>query len=203
MADGRCFAVAPATGCSRIECDPSSNVILATQLASIPTGFVLKVQNSVSMNSGLAWRQQAALVPTKVRAPPTIIPCASSTCSTSSSFTESPNNRRGAIRGTLSASRPRPRPSVVAASEPVGRAASGPVRKLDNVYDVVVVGGGISGLTTALALTTKHGMSNYLVTESRERVGGNITSLRADGYTWEEGPNSFQPSDSVLQIAVS
>lgn len=69
-------------------------------------------------------------------------------------------------------------------------------------YDAVIVGGGISGLVAAQALAAKHGVSNFLVTEARERVGGNITSLEANGYIWEEGPNSFQPNDSMLQIAV-
>ena len=70
------------------------------------------------------------------------------------------------------------------------------------VYDAVIVGGGISGLTTAQALTSKHNVSNFLVTEARERVGGNITSMQGDGFIWEEGPNSFQPNDFMLQIAV-
>eukprot|EP00798_Chlamydomonas_sp_ICE-L_P007469 gene7469-611_t len=72
----------------------------------------------------------------------------------------------------------------------------------DAVYDTVIVGAGISGLVTAQALKSKHNMNNFLVTEARERVGGNITSLEADGYVWEEGPNSFQPSDAILQAAV-
>ena len=44
---------------------------------------------------------------------------------------------------------------------------------------VVVVGGGISGLCTAQALVTKHAGAarRVLVTESRERVGGNITTV--------------------------
>ena len=71
-----------------------------------------------------------------------------------------------------------------------------------NVYDAVIVGAGISGLTTAQALQSKHGLTNFLVTEARERVGGNITSMEGDGYVWEEGPNSFQPNDFMLQIAV-
>lgn len=72
------------------------------------------------------------------------------------------------------------------------------------VYDAVIVGAGISGLVTALALDTKHSgnVQSVLVTEARERVGGNITSCSNGEYLWEEGPNSFQPSDSVLEAAV-
>lgn len=73
------------------------------------------------------------------------------------------------------------------------------------VLDTVVVGAGISGLVTAQALATKHSdkVKSFLVTEGRERVGGNITSMQGDGYVWEEGPNSFQPNDAMLQAAVS
>lgn len=70
------------------------------------------------------------------------------------------------------------------------------------VYDSIIVGAGISGLTTAQTLKAKHGISNFLVTEARERVGGNITSMQGDGFIWEEGPNSFQPNDYILQVAV-
>uniref|UniRef100_A0A0E0FKA7 Protoporphyrinogen oxidase n=1 Tax=Oryza nivara TaxID=4536 RepID=A0A0E0FKA7_ORYNI len=70
--------------------------------------------------------------------------------------------------------------------------------------DCVVVGGGISGLCTAQALATKHGVGDVLVTEARARPGGNITTAEraGEGYLWEEGPNSFQPSDPVLTMAV-
>lgn len=70
--------------------------------------------------------------------------------------------------------------------------------------DCVVVGGGISGLCTAQALATRHAGAapEVLVTEARDRVGGNITTVERDGYLWEEGPNSFQPSDAVLSMAV-
>ena len=83
-------------------------------------------------------------------------------------------------------------PAVEAASDTSG------------VYDAVIVGGGISGLVTALALDTKHSdnVQSVLVTEARERVGGNVTSCSDGEYLWEEGPNSFQPSDSVLEAAV-
>ncbi|MCO5549221.1 hypothetical protein L7F22_002687 [Adiantum nelumboides] len=71
-------------------------------------------------------------------------------------------------------------------------------------YDCVIVGAGISGLCTAQALATKHSadVSNVLVTEARGRVGGNITTVQRGDYLWEEGPNSFQPSDAMLTMVV-
>ena len=72
----------------------------------------------------------------------------------------------------------------------------------DQVLDAVIVGAGISGLVTAMALDRNHKDVKFLVTEARERVGGNITSLQDDKYVWEEGPNSFQPNDSMLRAAV-
>ncbi|KAJ6334557.1 hypothetical protein OIU78_011437 [Salix suchowensis] len=70
--------------------------------------------------------------------------------------------------------------------------------------DCVIVGGGISGLCIAQALATKHRdvAHNVIVTEAKGRVGGNITTLERDGYLWEEGPNSFQPSDPMLTMVV-
>ncbi|KAF7056819.1 hypothetical protein CFC21_064197 [Triticum aestivum] len=70
--------------------------------------------------------------------------------------------------------------------------------------ECVIVGAGISGLCTAQALATRYGVSDLLVTEARDRPGGNITTVERpdEGYLWEEGPNSFQPSDPVLTMAV-
>ena len=76
----------------------------------------------------------------------------------------------------------------------------------NGILDTVIVGAGISGLTTALALHAEHRsqVSSMLVTEARDRVGGNITTVSDDskGLLWEEGPNSFQPSDAILKAAV-
>ncbi|XP_058196564.1 protoporphyrinogen oxidase 1, chloroplastic isoform X2 [Rhododendron vialii] len=72
-----------------------------------------------------------------------------------------------------------------------------------SVLDCVVIGAGISGLCIAHALATKHAEApDFIVTEARDRVGGNITTVEKDGFLWEEGPNSFQPSDSMLTLVV-
>ncbi|KAE8697234.1 Protoporphyrinogen oxidase [Hibiscus syriacus] len=58
-----------------------------------------------------------------------------------------------------------------------------------SIADCVIVGGGFSGLCIAQAL-------------AKDRIGGNISTVVRDGYLWEEGPNSFQPSDPILTMAV-
>eukprot|EP01023_Acetabularia_acetabulum_P053697 TRINITY_DN6015_c0_g1_i8.p1 TRINITY_DN6015_c0_g1~~TRINITY_DN6015_c0_g1_i8.p1 ORF type:complete len:544 (-),score=91.86 TRINITY_DN6015_c0_g1_i8:1984-3615(-) len=75
-------------------------------------------------------------------------------------------------------------------------------QKGTNKYKCVIVGAGISGLSNGLALKKQYGMDDFIVTESRDSVGGNVTSRSNDTFVWEEGPNSFQPSDAVLQAAV-
>lgn len=56
--------------------------------------------------------------------------------------------------------------------------------------------------TQALAKQYSDAVPRLLVTEARDCVGGNIITRRDGGYQWEEGPNSFQPSDAVLRAAV-
>lgn len=72
------------------------------------------------------------------------------------------------------------------------------------LLDCVIVGAGISGLCIAQAIATKHGdtVGDVVVTEARDKVGGNISTVERDGYLWEEGPNSFQPSDPMLTMVV-
>ncbi len=60
---------------------------------------------------------------------------------------------------------------------------------------VVVVGGGITGLATALHLRDRAGEVpeglEVVVMEAAERPGGNVQTDRVDGFTIERGPNGF------------
>jgi len=83
---------------------------------------------------------------------------------------------------------------------------SAPVRAVvraaaDTDYDTIIVGAGVSGLCTAFTLGRSSPGTRMLVTEARDYVGGNITTKSKDGYTWEEGPNSYQPGDAILTVA--
>jgi protoporphyrinogen/coproporphyrinogen III oxidase len=64
--------------------------------------------------------------------------------------------------------------------------------------DVVIIGGGISGLSAAFALkreARKRGLEiSTLVLEGEERLGGKIWSRKEDGYLCEWGPNGFLDS---------
>lgn len=54
--------------------------------------------------------------------------------------------------------------------------------------DVVIVGGGVSGLTTAHALCA--GGHSVLVLERQVRPGGNAISERIGGFLMEHGPST-------------
>ncbi|MCL2550197.1 MAG: NAD(P)/FAD-dependent oxidoreductase [Methanimicrococcus sp.] len=56
-------------------------------------------------------------------------------------------------------------------------------------YDVIVIGGGISGLLSALVLS-KHG-NRVLVFEKEDVVGGNCRSYSVDGFTVDTGPHAI------------
>mmetsp|Transcript_6403 Transcript_6403/g.13996 ORF Transcript_6403/g.13996 Transcript_6403/m.13996 type:complete len:583 (+) Transcript_6403:132-1880(+) len=69
------------------------------------------------------------------------------------------------------------------------------------VLDVVIVGSGVSGLSAAVQLRKDVPNASIFITEARDRVGGNITTMTGNGRLWEEGPNSFQPGDAILSTA--
>jgi len=72
--------------------------------------------------------------------------------------------------------------------------------KVDESVDCLVVGSGISGSCTAFHLMHNHNVSNIIMAERNPVVGGNVISKEDDeGFVWEEGPNSFQPTPGICQ----
>lgn len=68
----------------------------------------------------------------------------------------------------------------------------------DSKQVVVVVGGGISGLACAYKL--QQGGATVTLLESTERVGGLIGTVEKDGFLFETGPQSFQGTETLLQL---
>jgi len=74
------------------------------------------------------------------------------------------------------------------------------LRVTAKIYDCVVVGSGISGSSVAHHLTHSHKINSILMTERNDVVGGNVISKsNSEGFVWEEGPNSFQPTSAIVQ----
>jgi len=66
-------------------------------------------------------------------------------------------------------------------------------------YDILIIGGGITGLTTAYQLV-RYGYSVAIV-EKSERFGGQIKSITKNGFTFETGPNTgITSSSEVLEL---
>jgi oxygen-dependent protoporphyrinogen oxidase len=59
------------------------------------------------------------------------------------------------------------------------------------VFDVVVAGGGLSGLAVAEAILRRVPRASVLCLEARERTGGCIRTVRRDGFVMEAGPAGF------------
>ena len=57
--------------------------------------------------------------------------------------------------------------------------------------EIVVIGGGITGLTAAFRLKAGDAAARVTLLESGSRAGGNVRTRREDGYIVEEGPNGF------------
>src|ERR1700730_1123056 len=63
---------------------------------------------------------------------------------------------------------------------------------------VIIVGGGISGLACAFRLK-QLGIPVTLL-EASDRVGGMVGTVEKDGLLLESGPQSFQGTDSILEL---
>jgi oxygen-dependent protoporphyrinogen oxidase len=62
------------------------------------------------------------------------------------------------------------------------------------VVSVAVIGGGITGLVAAYEM---RGRADVVVLEASSTWGGKIRTSKADGITFEEGPDSFLPRDDA------
>lgn len=62
-------------------------------------------------------------------------------------------------------------------------------------YDAIVVGAGISGLFTALAISKSDGGKNVLILEKEDHIGGVCRSYKVDGYTVDTGPHIITQLD--------
>ena len=47
----------------------------------------------------------------------------------------------------------------------------------DNIYDVIVIGGGVSGLSTMAGLVSQYNITNTLLIEGSDRLGGRIHTI--------------------------
>ena len=73
--------------------------------------------------------------------------------------------------------------------------------KPDKEVDCLVVGSGISGASLAFNLVHNHNLDNVLLVEANSVTGGNLISKENDeGFVWEEGPNSFQPTPYLCRL---
>jgi oxygen-dependent protoporphyrinogen oxidase len=67
--------------------------------------------------------------------------------------------------------------------------------------DCLVIGSGVSGSSLAFNLIHNQNVPNILMVERNDVVGGNLISKSSnDGFVWEEGPNSFQPTPYICRL---
>lgn len=71
----------------------------------------------------------------------------------------------------------------------------------NNSYNAIIIGAGISGLTTALNLHRRR--LDVLVLEKSDHIGGAIRSERIDGFLIEAGPNSTLETTPLLRELIN
>ncbi|MGH9367265.1 MAG: protoporphyrinogen oxidase, partial [Thermoanaerobaculia bacterium] len=69
--------------------------------------------------------------------------------------------------------------------------------------DVVVAGGGLSGLAVAEAILRRAPETRLLCLEARERTGGCIRTIRRDGFVMEAGPAGFLDRTGAIRRLAS
>src|SRR5262245_10051532 len=67
---------------------------------------------------------------------------------------------------------------------------------------IVIVGGGIAGLSIAWAIRKRDPTADLVVLERSQRTGGNIRTECVDGYVCEAGPDGFMDSASATMALV-
>jgi len=66
---------------------------------------------------------------------------------------------------------------------------------------IVIIGGGLSGLSLAIRLRERLPASSITVLEKRSQAGGNISTVHRDGFRVECGPNGiFDAKPSTIQL---
>ena len=64
----------------------------------------------------------------------------------------------------------------------------------ENIFDVVIVGAGLTGLCVARRLAQQKKKPSFIVLEARDRIGGRIHTVETkDGATVEMGATWFFP----------
>lgn len=77
------------------------------------------------------------------------------------------------------------------ADAPVAKQPSGVAHRGADAKHVVVVGGGVTGLTAAYRLQRAQPDWRVTLLEAGERLGGNIVTVRENGFVIDGGPDSF------------
>src|SRR5262245_6246107 len=67
---------------------------------------------------------------------------------------------------------------------------------------IVIVGGGIAGLSIAWAIRKRDPLIDLVVLERGPRTGGNIRTEDVDGYVCEAGPDGFMDSAPATMALV-
>ncbi|MBU4440817.1 MAG: FAD-dependent oxidoreductase, partial [Firmicutes bacterium] len=78
------------------------------------------------------------------------------------------------------------------------KADATPAKKDGNAYDIIVVGAGIAGLTSA-AYAAKAGYTTLLC-EKSEKPGGLVASFTRNGFTFDAGIRAFENSGIVFPM---